>query len=75
MSGNRSGQNGLRRNSRKTECGAKQFLISFVVRTAPFALLSNRRRQRYRLALRVPPTPLPASQPPGLSPFPLGRTN
>ena len=29
----------LLRNSRKTECGAKQFLASLVVRAAPFALL------------------------------------
>jgi len=29
----------LLRNLRKTECGAKRFLISFVVRGAPFALL------------------------------------
>jgi hypothetical protein len=29
----------LLRNSRKTECGAKQFLTPTVVRTAPFALL------------------------------------
>jgi hypothetical protein len=29
----------LLRNSRKTECGAKQFLAGFVVRAAPFALL------------------------------------
>jgi len=28
-------------NSRKTECGAKQFLISLAVRAAPFALLSK----------------------------------
>jgi ribonucleotide monophosphatase NagD (HAD superfamily) len=31
----------LLRNSRKTECGAKQFLAHFGVRAAPFALLSN----------------------------------
>jgi len=30
----------LLRNSRKTECGAKQFLICTQVRAAPFALLS-----------------------------------
>ena len=29
----------LIRDSRKTECGAKQFLAGLVVRAAPFALL------------------------------------
>jgi len=29
----------LLRTSRKTECGAKRFLISLAVRAAPFALL------------------------------------
>ncbi|MGD1093486.1 MAG: hypothetical protein ABSB35_16045, partial [Bryobacteraceae bacterium] len=32
----------LLRNSRKTECGAKQFLTRLVVRAAPFALLRDR---------------------------------
>ena len=32
----------LLRNSRKTECGAKQFLTCTVVRAAPFALLTMR---------------------------------
>ena len=31
-------------NSRKTECGAKQFPASCVVRAAPFALLTNSRK-------------------------------
>jgi len=31
-------------NSRKTECGAKQFLIRLEVRVAPFALLSSSRK-------------------------------
>jgi predicted Rossmann-fold nucleotide-binding protein len=31
------GRIGLLRNSRKTECGAKQFLAGLVVRAAPFA--------------------------------------
>ena len=34
----------LLRNSRKTECGAKQFLTRLVVRAAPFALLRNSRK-------------------------------
>jgi len=33
----------LLRNSRKTECGAKQFLSGLAVRAAPFALLRNSR--------------------------------
>jgi hypothetical protein len=37
---------GLLRNTRKTECGAKQFLIPLAVRTAPFALLRNSPAQR-----------------------------
>jgi putative ABC transport system permease protein len=32
------------RNSRKTECGARQFLARFVVRAAPFALLTESSR-------------------------------
>jgi len=31
----------LLENSRKTECGAKQFLTRFAVRAAPFTLLSK----------------------------------
>jgi len=36
----------LLRNTRKTECGAKQFLIPLEVRAAPFALLRNSPAQR-----------------------------
>jgi hypothetical protein len=32
------------RNKRKTECGARQFLIRVEVRAAPFALLRNTRK-------------------------------
>jgi len=32
------------RNSRKTQCGAKQFLFRLEVRAAPFALLRNSRK-------------------------------
>jgi hypothetical protein len=32
------------RNSRKTECGAKQFLAGLVVCAAPFALLGKSRK-------------------------------
>ena len=37
----------LLRNPRKTERGAKQFLVCFVVRTAPFALLRNSRKTEH----------------------------
>ncbi len=33
------------KGTRKMECGAKQFLACFVVRTAPFALLKKRAKR------------------------------
>jgi hypothetical protein len=46
MPGDTSGRELLR--TRKTECGAKQFLLRLVVRAAPFALLSPLKGLRIR---------------------------
>ena len=55
----------LLRNSRKTERGAKQFLLRLVVRAAPFALLRNSRKTErgasqflIRLVVRAAPIAL-----------------
>jgi hypothetical protein len=53
----------LLRNSRRTECGAGQFLVRFAVRAAPFALppgrgsvWSERRKPEDQFGLRLPPS-------------------
>jgi hypothetical protein len=38
------------RNSRKTECGVKQFLAGLVARAAPFALLRQSESKRSSIA-------------------------